>query len=233
MRIGPKPLALQNLNATANNKLILVHGYCAASNEFPIGQFTNAVQFKDFKASKSNDQFTLQILKFANDLGLTSFGIVGHSQGGLAAVHIHTYYHSSMDNANGGRLIQSVGSPYKGTGLAGSLAGIGPIFGVGCGSNSDLTYDGAGRWAAAIPTTHAAKAFYYTTQYGTKGYCVWGANLVLYAPNDGTTEIKYASLVGANNAGTKVDWCHTTDMIYPNQCTDAGRNSEMNNAASR
>jgi hypothetical protein len=65
------------------------------------------------------------------------------------------------------------------------------------------------------------------------GYCVYGASLALYSPNDGTTEVIKAKLAGANYAGNKKDWCHTTGMNHPNQCTDPARNKEMNAAAAR
>jgi len=234
MREGPKPLALRNTTAAANKKLLLVHGYCAGENEFPVSQFTDAVQFKDFKKSRSNDEFARMIMDFATKQGITSFGIVGHSQGGLAATTLHSFYFSGLEDATGGSLIQSVGSPYGGSGLAGSLASIGGIFGVGCGSNTDLSRDGAKRWGATIPSNFAKDVDFYTTVYGSgKGYCAWGANTVLDTPNDGTTEIKWASLAGANNKGTKTDWCHTTGMQYANQCTDAARNAILNANAAR
>jgi len=120
MRQGPKPLALRNATIAGTGKLILVHGYCAGINEFPPSQFTDAIQFMDKKASRTNDAFALLIKKFAEDQGITSFGIVGHSQAGLAATHLHAYYFSGLEEAQGKSLIQSVGSPYGGTALAGS-----------------------------------------------------------------------------------------------------------------
>ena len=63
-----------------------------------------------------------------------------------------------------GRIIQSIGSPYLGTSLAGLLALIGGWFGIGCGINDDLTYDGAERWEASIPMEKAAEVYFYTTQ---------------------------------------------------------------------
>lgn len=45
---------------------MLVHGYCAGENEFPLSQFTNAVQFKDYKQTRSNDAFALKIKEFAD-----------------------------------------------------------------------------------------------------------------------------------------------------------------------
>jgi len=236
MREGPMPLVLRNATAAgANPKLLLVHGYCAGANEFPPSQFTNAVQFADFKKSRTNDAFALRLKEFAEQQGITSFGIVGHSQAGLASVHLHTYYFSGLEVAaqSTGRLIQSVGSPYGGTGLAGSLASVGGIFGVGCGSNSDLTRDGARLWSASIPPEITKDLDYYTTIYGSKDYCAWGANMVLDKPNDGTTETKWANIKGGVNKGSKKDWCHTTGMTYAGQCGDAARNAIMNTNAAR
>jgi len=232
MREGSKPLALMNATS-ANPKLILVHGYCAAVNEFPLTQFSNAVQFKDLKQSRTNDQFALKLKEFAESQGITSFGIVGHSQAGPASIHLHTYYFSGLEQATGGRLIQSVGSPYGGTPLAGNLAGVGPIFGLGCGRNYDLTRDGAKLWSAGIPTSATKDVDFYLTQYGASGYCAWGANLVLAKPNDGTTEVQYGTINGATNKGVKSSWCHTTGMTSPNQCTDAERNAILNRFAAR
>jgi len=234
MMEGPRPLALRNATAAGVAKLVLVHGYCAGANEFPISQFTNAVQFGDFKQSRTNDAFALKLKEFAEKQGITSFGIVGHSQAGAASLHLHTYYFSGLELAQGtGRLIQSVGSPYGGTALAGSLASIGGLFGVGCGSNSDLTRDGARLWLSGIPPSTAKDVDYYTTVYGSKAYCVWGANMVLDKPNDGTTETKWANLNGGVNKGTKTDWCHTNGMIYAAQCAEAARNALLNTNAAR
>ncbi|ELR25113.1 conditioned medium factor, putative [Acanthamoeba castellanii str. Neff] len=233
MTVGPRPAAMALRNRTraseAGGKLILVHGYCAGQNEFPLSDFTNAVQFQDYNQVRSNDAFALKIRDFGNQFD--SFSI-----GGLAATHLHAYYWSNLEAAKGGRLIQSVGSPYYGSGLAGNLAAIGDIFGVGCGKNNDLTYDGATKWANALPAGITKDVFYYTTQYKDAlfgGYCVFGASLALYSPNDGTTEVVKAKLAGANYAGHKSDWCHTTGMNHPNQCTDPARNKEMDTAASR
>ena len=63
-----------------------------------------------------------------------------------------------------GRVIQSIGSPYLGCPLAGILALIGEAFGILCGNNDDLTYDGAERWASKIPMEKSAEVYYYTTQ---------------------------------------------------------------------
>ena len=129
----------------------------------------------DLDATRSNDEFANIIAKFATDHGMSSFGVAAHSQGGLASTHLHNYYWSGLESAVGPRLIQSVGSPYKGSGMAGSSADLGRIFGLGCGANFDLTHDGATLWLSGIQTDRVTKDVYYsTTQYNTGGivnYC--------------------------------------------------------------
>ena len=64
-----------------------------------------------------------------------------------------------------GRVIQSVGTPYSGTPIAGGLIPrLGSILGIGCGSNNDLTVEGALRWQREIPPSVQREVFYYTTQ---------------------------------------------------------------------
>lgn len=63
-----------------------------------------------------------------------------------------------------GRIVQTIGTPYLGCPLAGILALIGEAFGIACGQNDDLTYDGAERWEALIPMEKEAEVYFYTTQ---------------------------------------------------------------------
>jgi len=200
--------------------------------------FTDAVKFTDFKQSRSQDAFALLMMKFGESLGLPSYGVVAHSQGGLAALHLKTYYWSGLDTATGQRLIQTVGSPYKGCSLAGTLADLGGLFGVGCSSNSDLAPNGAQLWLSKIPKDPQTYIYYYTTTYDDSWFlspaCVTGSGLVLYSPNDGTCEIKFSQPdKGGNNMGTKKSFCHTDGMNYPPQTKDTSRNSEMNSKAAR
>jgi len=245
MRKGPRPLGLgrdaSKLNATSDSprKMVLVHGYCAGANEFPVSQFDNSVQFADFQKTRSNDAFSLELKKLV-DKYPEGVDIVGHSQGGMASLHLHTYYWSNLDVTvtDGGRVIQSVGTPYQGTSLAGFLADLGWVFGLGCGSNFDLSRDGAPNWLAKIPADARADLYYYTTQYEDYWWilpnnCVTAANVVLARPNDGTTEEKYAQVSGAHKSGHTESWCHTNGMKYPAQCKNAKNNAEMNRLASR
>ena len=233
MRTGKRPAAEPN---AVGGKLMLVHGYCSGGNPFPISQFSNAVAFSDPNQSRTHDQFANLIRNFG--ASYPSFGIVAHSQGGAASLHLYTYYWSGLDYATGGtRLIQSVGTPYQGTALAGNLALLGQIFGAGCGSNYDLTYSGAASWLSGIPNWARAKVHYSTTSFSDVwwryDYCNAASDLFLNDPDDGVVERAYAQLSGANNRGHKTGWCHTSGMRDPAQTSDSARNSEMNANAAR
>lgn len=215
--------------------LILVHGYCS-SEVWPEKDFTNALVFKDLSQSRTHDKFSQLLISFCNSHGLTSFSLIGHSQGGLVAVHTKTYYWTGLDNVAGGRAIQSVGSPYQGCSLAGSLASIGTIFGIGCSSNTDLTVSGCTNWLSGIPKEARAFVYYYTTTYPSSwlaSACVTASGLVMKTPNDGTCEIPYSSLTYANNMGNTEKQCHTTGMNYEPQTHDAKRNAVLNANAAR
>jgi len=240
MTAGPRPLQYR-MNVTGSvapgGKLMLVHGYCS-SDVWDGAHFTNAVKFTDFKQSRSQDAFALLIKNYGESLNLPSFGLVGHSQGGLAGLHLKAYYWSGLDTATGGRLIQSVGSPYKGCSLAGSLADLGGLFGVGCKANPDLAPNGAQVWLSKVPATPQSTVYYYTTQYDDSWFlapaCVTASGLVMFTPNDGTCEAKFAAPDKAgNNMGLKKSFCHTSGMNYPQQTKDTARNSEMNSKAAR
>ncbi len=238
MRTGVRPPTAIQTDAPGG-KLMLVHGYCSGDAwgaAASAGQFTNYVKFLDLNQNRSHDQFALRIRDFG--AGLPSFGIVAHSQGGAASLHLYTYYWSGLDYASGGtRLIQTVGTPYQGTALAGNLAALGNVFGAGCGTNNDLTYSGSAAWLANIPSWARAKVFYHTTSFTDVwwryDYCNAGTDLFLGDPEDGVVERTYAQLPGANNLGHKTGWCHSSGMRDPAQTTDASRNINMNANAAR
>ncbi|WP_434031549.1 choice-of-anchor X domain-containing protein [[Pseudomonas] boreopolis] len=240
MRMGPRPASLRQATADATiqatgSRLVLVHGYCSGG-VWPVAQFGNASAFLDANQSRSNDQFAQLLAQFGSQWN--SFGTVAHSQGGMAALHLYAYYWSGLDNATGARLLQSVGTPYQGTNLAGIIATVGSWFGVGCGSNTDLTYDGAKAWLAGIPASARAKVYYYTTSFAstnwwTNDYCNAASDLVLSDPEDGTVEQVNAQLPGGNNMGHTTGQCHTTGMRDPAQYLDASRNATMSANAAR
>jgi len=234
MKYGPIPQFLANASAPVQGKLLLVHGYCAKSLPWPIADFTNAVQF-DTQLSKNllHDKFAQEIHNFAQSKGITAFSAIGHSQGGPALTHLLSFYNSGLDLAVPleGRVIQSLGSPYQGTPVAGNAAKLGELFGVGCGTNFDLTPDGAKLWIAGIPPDVRQHVSTYITQYNTGSllnYCNLAVNIAgVKKPNDGCTEVDYAGLDGSNFLGTKKGWCHTTGMNHPAQYTDVERNKRM------
>jgi len=167
------------------------------------------------------------VIAFAQSNGLDSFGLIGHSQGGVVATHIHNFYFSGLEGATGGRLIQSVGTPYQGSTAAANAADLGKVFGIGCGANSDLrsknllksfflpcgsryfisSRDGAANWLSGISSDARKDVYYFTTTYKRNtffgDYCSAPMNVILQWPNDGVTELKYAKLEGANDMGNK------------------------------
>ncbi|MCD7098051.1 choice-of-anchor X domain-containing protein [Stenotrophomonas sp. MMGLT7] len=240
MRMGPRPAALMRAATDAQaqatgSQLLLVHGYCSGG-VWPQAQFSNASSFLDTNQNRSNDQFAQRLAQFGSQWN--SFGTVAHSQGGMAALHLYSYYWSGLDNASGSRLLQSVGTPYQGTNLAGILATVGSWFGIACGSNSDMTYSGAQAWLAGIPASARAKVNYYTTSFAktnwyTNDYCNAASDLVLDDPEDGTVEQVEAQLPGGINRGHTTGQCHTTGMRDPAQYLDSSRNATMNANAAR
>lgn len=233
MRMGVRPS--QVAAKGVGRRLLLVHGYCSGG-VWPAAQFATSSTFLDTNQSRSHDQFARLIQTFGNTWN--SFGVVAHSQGGAASLHLLTYYWSGLDNAVGARMIQSVGTPYQGTNLAGILATLGGWFGVGCSSNTDLSYSGASSWLAGIPTWARAKVNFHTTSFRTTNwwtndYCNFATDLVLSDPEDGTTEQAKGQLPSAINRGHVTGQCHTAGMRDPAQYQDAGRNATMNAEAAR
>ena len=80
-----------------DSKLLLVHGYCSFGNAFPTDEFTDYAVFKDYKQSRSTDEFAQLIDQYARSQDINAYSIVAHSQGGMAALHLLTYYHSGLD----------------------------------------------------------------------------------------------------------------------------------------
>lgn len=209
--------------------LVLSHGYCSKANPWAKTQSVwpaNSLFFEDFGQSLSNDQFALNILDLIAQNNAQSVSTIGHSQGGLALLHLYNYYFSSVDYGTSGRLIQSVGSPYRGNNGAGTGADLIKIFGFGCGSNDALTRDGAELWLSGITSAARSQVYYYTTQYKEcfGCHCAPGVGLVLSKPNDGTAELTYSQLEGGNNQGNTHGQCHTEGMNYEAQCLNVARN---------
>jgi hypothetical protein len=206
--------------------LLLVHGYCSSGAIWPAAHFSAPkLNFLDPNANRSHDQFAQLLIAQANAAQLSSFGIVAHSQGGAAALHLLTYYTSGLDYATGQRLIQSVATPYLGT----PLASLGFF---ACGVNSNMTPSGAPTWLAGIPSWARAKVHYWTTS-NSGSACNGLTDFFLSNPEDGTVERTRGQLSGGNSMGHVTGWCHTTGMSNPANYTDATRNAAMNAAAAR
>jgi len=240
MKQGVMPKELfRNKTDKAVPSLILIHGYCADVNPWSkyASDFTDATFFIEPSSSLSNQDFTNLVLQHAEDLGMTSWSGIGHSQGGLVLAHILNYYFSGLDQSTGGVKIQSLGAPYSGNSGAGCAANLINLFGYGCGENFDLTTDGANLWLPGITTDTRNEVNYYTTTYEQGSwfgdYCNLAVNLVLKWPNDGTSELSLTGLRGGHNQGNTEKWCHTTDMGYTAQYYDQDRNKLMNKLASR
>jgi pimeloyl-ACP methyl ester carboxylesterase len=206
--------------------LVLVHGYCSSGSIWPAADFSQPkLEFLDPNANRSHDQFAQLIAQRAAAQHLGSFGVVAHSQGGPAALHLLTYYNSALDRSSAGRRIQSVASPYQGTPLA-SLGGF------ACGVNSDMTPTGSATWLAGIPSWARAEVSTWTTA-NSGSACNALTSLFLTDPEDGTVEKFRSELPGGNNLGHVVGWCHTTGMSNPANYTDHARNLSMDAAAGR
>lgn len=207
-----------------NPGLVLCHGYCSGGNPWPNADFSQPkLGFSDPNQNRSHDQFANLIASQA--AAYTSFGVVGHSQGGAAALHLLTYYQSPLDQAQGPRRIQSVGTPYQGT----PLASLGFF---ACGVNDNQTPGGAATWLAGIPTWARAEVYYYTTANDGSA-CQFLTGLILSNPEDGTTERSRGQLPGGQNMGHVTGWCHTTGMTDPPQYNDSSRNAVLDAQAAR
>jgi hypothetical protein len=232
MLMGPMP----NLPIAPESAgvVMLIHGYCSGG-VWPTADFSQYAVFADHNQNRSHDQFAQLIDTYGNNF--SSFGAVAHSQGGAASLHLYTYYWSGLDYSTGNRLIQSVGTPYQGTILAGLIAVLGEIFGAGCGTNFDLTYDGASLWLSGIPGWARSRVYYHTTAFKDVwwryDYCHLASDLFLDDPDDGVVERWAGQLSSANNLGHKSGWCHTSGMRDPAQYNDHTRNANMNANANR
>ncbi len=218
------------------HNLMLSHGYCSDGDSFPPSDFTgNVAEYVNIEQNFSHDEFALDILSFGQQY--KSYGIVGHSQGGNAALHLYTFYWSGLDWAGPGRLLQAMGTPFTGTPLAGDISVLGEIFGIGCGVNDDLTYQGASNWLSFIPTSTRSRTWTWSSTFEDNwwsyDYCNILSDLLLWDPEDGVVENSEADLDGGNNMGTTIGWCHIQYMTEPAEYWDTNRTSEMDAEGAR
>jgi len=239
MRVGVNPLLRDQNNSTAGENLFLLPGYCSTGNPWLSTQsvFTNAGFFSLPRGNYRHHEFALKFMDYLKTINPSSYSLIGHSQGGCVSAHIYNFFFTGLDLTGAGRKIQSVGTPYVGCTAAGSLANLGEVFGVGCGSNTDLSVDGAANWISGITASTRSQVSYYTTTYEQGKFfgdwCNLAMNIVLAWPNDGTCEFKYGYMPSGLNLGNTQKQCHTSGMSYPAQYTDAARNARMNAEAAR
>jgi len=219
-----------------SHALALAHGYCADANTWPTAHFSgDAYLYLNPNQNLSHDAFALDLADRCDQF--KSYGVVAHSQGGSAALHLLTFYWSGLDWAGPGRLVQTVGTPFEGTALAGNVAALGEIFGIQCGATFDMTYDGAAAWLSTIPTAARARVFTHTTTFTNVpffyDYCNILSDVLLTDPEDGVVEHSSGHIVGANDMGLRSGWCHVAGMRDPDQTLDASRNSVMNAQGAR
>src|SRR5699024_4273680 len=94
MLMGPRPDDIVSAKGVGK-RLLLVHGYCSGG-VWPASQFSTASTFLDANKNRSHDAFARLIQSYGNTWN--SFGVVAHSQGGAASLHLYTYYWSGLDN---------------------------------------------------------------------------------------------------------------------------------------
>jgi len=217
------------------HNLMLVHGYCENGDAWPLDHFDgDFYEYENLYQNFSHDQFAIDIWSYGSQF--KSYSIIGHSQGGNAGLHLFAFYWSGIDWSTGPRKIQAIGTPFGGTPLAGSIADLGDIFGIQCGSNFDMTYDGSALWASYIPGWARAETWTWSTTFEDGwfyDYCNIASDIFLWDPEDGVVEVSAAHLDGTNDMGTKEGWCHIENMSDPPQTSDLNRNLEMNQEAAR
>jgi len=242
MQKGPRPAHLQRGRAGGKSVLVVSHGYCADESPFTLSDFSNFIAFRDLNQNRHNDDFALRLYEFVElhpEGPFDRYSFVAHSQGGLASTHLITFYWTGADNhmspSNASRIVQSVGSPYLGTAVAGYIAAIGRLVGIACGSNFDLTHEGAAMWSSLIPRSTREHIYYTTTTWeGNFSYCSLPLNSVLTFKNDGACENQYGNLEHANPVAQNLPaWCHTRTMNFPSQCTNSQMNYDYNANAAR
>jgi hypothetical protein len=237
--VRPERFTQEKASEGITGMLILVHGYCVKKNPWVdyLDNFSQVDYVEFVGCSDANDQFANKIYQYVTSKGYTSFSLLGYSQGGMAINHLKTFYWSGLDTPTKGKTLQSLVTPYQGNSLAGSTATLGQLFGAGCGANYDLTRDGASLWANTIPSSTRKYLSFYYVQYDDQGlntrYCNAALNTMMQKPNDGVTEVPYATFSGATSMGLTQGQCHAVNMKYPPAYTDQTRNRAMNAAAAR
>ena len=100
MKEGYNPYRVKKeVNTTETGQLLLLHGYCVNDNGFRPYEcyFDNPLLYDDHRQSRRIDEYARNVIDFLAEQGATRFSAVGHSQGGMVALHLYTYYHTGLD----------------------------------------------------------------------------------------------------------------------------------------
>lgn len=238
---GPDVPDTKHHNAAAG--ILLVHGWCS-DEVWPWWEFNRGptAVFADPDASRSHDNFALEIRNQGESHFNNAFTVVAHSQGGAAATHLRAYYFSRLDNSTAPRRIQTLGTPFGGSTLMDLYMATGPlgwligeILGY-CLPQPDLGTIPSAFWRSSLPNFARNDVFYYRTGYRrAQGlweklqFWRWRCNLgsfVIPGWDDGVVSESQGFLSGANNMGITEGECHT-DMHHGPQTENPGRNAIM------
>ena len=97
MKEGYNPYRMKEVdNVTEGGQLLLLHGYCATGNGFPLKHFDDYLLFEDYGKNYHHDEYARKAYDFVTGTRVTS--VYGHSQGGAVALHLYTYYMTGLDS---------------------------------------------------------------------------------------------------------------------------------------
>ena len=209
----------------------LTGGYCTTYTSWSLDQFTNAFPISfDKPIVASIDEFARRIIGICHGFGYKAYSLIGHSQGGLAALHMLTYYHTGLDHVHRGRKIQSVGSPYRGVALMHYEEKFAWFY---CGYVPDLTPEGAAAWLRDIPTKKRKEVYYWrTTKAADKLLaCNIATRPFLDQCNDGVVQCSDGVLEGGNDMGVQPGGfdpahphgCHCDECLMTEKVSACGR----------
>ena len=97
MKEGYNPYRVKIDNVTNSGQILLLHGYCADNNGFLLDYFDDYLLFEDYEQNRLNDEYAKAVVDFLNERDAKRFSVVGHSQGGVVALHLYAYYQTGLD----------------------------------------------------------------------------------------------------------------------------------------
>ena len=101
MKEGYNPYRMKKEdNTDETGQLLLLHGYCATcSSGFrdQLPYFDNPLLYEDYGQNRFINEYAENVIDFLIKNGSTRFSVVGHSQGGMVALHLYTYHCTGLD----------------------------------------------------------------------------------------------------------------------------------------